>query len=394
MTARPTRLAEVAGFSIDRVAAAAGNDPDVLRLENLDTDLAPPAEAVEATRAAIGELWANSYLPFTGKPELRRAVAERVGVRSGVEYDPDTEVVITPSDGDGLLDALLAVTDAGDEVVVTDPTYAGIVNRIRLAGARPRAVPMHAVDGAWRLDLERLASAVGPATRAIMVQNPSFPSGYVLTDAEWQAICRLCVERDLWLIYWALMEGIVFDGGPVIHPASYLGMRERTITVGTVSIEQRMIGWRIGWIVAPAAVMSDLSVVHIYNGIVAGGIAQAGALAALTTPDDGLAACVAEWQLRRDVVGRELRGFPMIRAAGGWSQILDARALGVEPATLSRALLSHGVAATPMTGWGGDIADRHIRLVFSREPVDRLGLLGARIAKTLDDLGLTRPTSA
>ena len=357
MTARPTRLAEVAGFSIDRVAAAAGDDPDVLRLENLDTDLAPPAEAVEAIRAAIGELSANSYLPFTGKPELRRAVAERVDVRSGVEYDTDTEVVITASDGDGLLDALLAVTDAGDEVVVTDPTYAGIVNRIRLAGARPRAVPMRAVDGAWRLDLERLTSAVGPATRAIMVQNPSFPSGYVLTDAEWQAICRLCVERDLWLIYWALMEGIVFDGGPVIHPASYLGMRERTITVGTVSIEQRMIGWRIGWIVAPAAAMSDLSVVHIYNG-------------------------------------RELRGFPMIRAAGGWSQILDARALGVEPATLSRALLSHGVAATPMTGWGGDIADRHIRLVFSREPVDRLGLLGVRIAKTLDDLGLTRPTSA
>jgi aspartate/methionine/tyrosine aminotransferase len=394
MTARPKRLAEIAGFSIDQIAAAAGDDPDVLRLENLDTDLAPPREAIEATRAAVGALSANSYLPFTGRRDLRGAVAERVGVRAGVEYDPDTEVVITASDGDGLLDALLAVTDAGDEVVVTDPTYAGIVNRIRLAGARPRAVPMRAVDGAWRLDLERLASAVGPLTRAIMLQNPSFPSGHVLTDAEWQAICRLCVERDLWLIYWTLMEGIVFDGGPVIHPASYPGMRERTIIVGTVSIEQRMIGWRIGWIVAPAAVMSDLSVVHIYNGIVAGGIAQAGALAALTTPDDGLTACVAEWQLRRDTVCRELRGFPMIRAAGGWSQILDSRALGVEPATLSRALLSHGVAATPMTGWGGDVADRHIRLVFSREPVDRLGLLGARFATTLDDLGLTRPTSA
>jgi len=78
MTTRPTRLADVAGFSIDRVAAAAGDDPDVLRLENLDTDLAPPAEAIEATRSAIGELSANSYLPFTGKPELCRAVAERV----------------------------------------------------------------------------------------------------------------------------------------------------------------------------------------------------------------------------------------------------------------------------------------------------------------------------
>ena len=388
MTVRPARLAEIAGFSIDRVAAAAGDDPDVLRLENLDTDLAPPAEALEATRAAIGELSANSYLPFTGKPELCRAVAERVHRRSGTEYDPSTEVVITASEGDGLLDALLAVTDPGDEVILTDPTYAGILNRVRLVGASPHLVPMRIVDGAWRLDLDELARAVSPATRAIMLQNPSFPSGYLLTDTEWKAIAALCVEHDLWLVYWSYMEGIVYDGAPILHPVAYPGMRERTIIVGTVSMEQRMIGWRIGWIVAPAAVMADLAKVHIYNGIVAGGFAQAGAVAALTAPDDGLAASVAEWQRRRDMVCAQLPGLPMIKAAGGWSQILDARALGVEPSALSRALLSHGVAATPMTGWGGDIADRHIRFVFSREPVERIELLGGRFASALDELGV------
>lgn len=388
MTARPTRLADVAGFSIDQVAAAAGDDPDVLRLENLDTDLAPPREAIEATRAAVGELSANSYLPFTGRRDLRAAIATKVAARSGAEYDPDGEVVVTASDGDGLLDALLAVTDPDDEVVVTDPTYAGIINRVRLAGARPRLVPMRAVDGAWRLDLDALAATVGPSTRAIMLQNPSFPSGYVLTDTEWQAISTLCVEHDLWLIYWAFMEGIVFDGGAVLHPVSYPGMRERTIIVGSVSMEQRMIGWRVGWIVAPATVMSDLSVVHIYNGIVAGGIGQAGAVAALTADDDGLASCVAEWQRRRDTVSEQLRGLPMLAAAGGWSQILDARALGLEPAALSRALLPHRVAATPMTGWGGEIADRHLRLVFSREPVPRLELLGVRFAAALRDVGV------
>ena len=208
MTTRPTRLADVAGFSIDRVAAAAGDDPDVLRLENLDTDLAPPAEAIEATRSAIGELSANSYLPFTGKPELCRAVAERVHQRSGTEYDPIAEVVITASEGDGLLNALLAVTDPGDEVILTDPTYAGILNRVRLAGASPRLVPMRVVDEAWRLDLDELAGAVGPATRVIMLQNPSFPSGYLLTDTEWKAIAALCLEHDLWLVYWSYMEGI------------------------------------------------------------------------------------------------------------------------------------------------------------------------------------------
>ena len=166
-------------------------------------------------------------------------------------------------------------------------------------------------------------------------------------------------------------------------------MRERTITVGSVSMEQRMIGWRIGWIVAPAEVMSDLSVVHIYNGIVAGGIAQLGALAALTAADDGLAASVAEWQRRRDTVGLQLQGLPMIPAAGGWSQLVDARALGVEPAALSQALLGQRVAATPMTGWGGPVADRHVRLVFSREPVSRLELLGRRFELALRDAGGT-----
>ncbi len=393
MTVRPARLAEVAGFSIDDVAAAAGDDPDVLRLENLDTDLAPPREAVQATKDAVGDLSANSYLPFIGRVDLRHAVADRVRARSGVEYDPGSEVVITASDGDGLLDALLAVTDPGDDVIITDPTYAGILNRVRLAGARPRVVPMRAVDGAWRLDLVELAASIGPATRAIMLQNPSFPSGYVLTDAEWREICRLSSEHDLWLIYWAFMEGIVFDGGAVIHPASYPGMRERTIIVGSVSMEQRMIGWRIGWIVAPAAVMSDLSVVHIYNSIVAGGIGQAGALAALTVDDDGLAACLAEWQRRRDTVSDQLSGLPMLRAAGGWAQILDARALGVAPATLSDALIARGVAATPMTGWGGPVADRHLRLVFSREPVPRLERLGDRFAMALADLGVTSWTT-
>ena len=388
MRARPARLANVAGFNIDVVAAAAGNDPDVLRLENLDTDLAPPAEAIEATRAAVGELSANSYLPFIGRLDLREAVAARVRGRSGVAFDPEREVVITPSDGDGVLDALLTLVDEGDEVILTDPCYAGLVNRVRLVGAVPRLVPLRSDGRAWRLDLEVLAEAVTDRTCAILLLNPSFPTGCVLTDEEWSEVARLCVERDLWLLYWALMEGIVFDGAPVRHPLQLAGMRDRTVTIGTVSCEQRMIGWRIGWMVAPEIVIRDLAVVHIYNGIVAGGIGQAGALAALTAPDDGLAACVAAWQERRDVVGAELRGFPMTPAAGGWSQLLDAGELGVDAEDLSRALLAHKVAATPMAGWGGRIADRHVRLVFSREPADRLRLLGERMLGALDDLGV------
>ena len=93
---RPRRMAQIHGFGIDKVAEAAGNDPAVLRLENLDTDLAPPAEAIEATRAAAGLDEANSYLPFTGRLDLKQAIGARVASRSGFDYDPESEIVIEP----------------------------------------------------------------------------------------------------------------------------------------------------------------------------------------------------------------------------------------------------------------------------------------------------------
>ncbi|BCW34379.1 aminotransferase [Arthrobacter sp. StoSoilA2] len=387
MRTRPARLKYVAGFNIDTVAAAAGEDPNTLRLENLDTDLLPPPLAIEATRAAVGLDSANSYLPFTGQLAAKEAVAAHVASRSGVKYDPETEIILTASDGDCLLDALLALTDPGDEIVLTDPTYAGMLNRVYLAGGVPRLVAMTAGDGTWRLDIDALEAAVTPGTRAVFLQNPSFPAGYRLNDEEWQAITRLCVEKDLWLIYWSFMEGVVYDGLPVVSPVSYPGMRDRTVIVGTPSIEQRMIGWRIGWIVAPAAVIPDLAMVHIYNGITPGGIAQAGLIAALGGADDGLAQCIEEWQRRRDALTASLEGFAMIPAAGGWSQILDTTEHGVNPSDLSRVLLGHGVAATAMTGWGGDVAGRHLRLVFSNEPVERIELLGDRFRAAVRGAG-------
>src|SRR6266511_728072 len=153
------RLDEIPGFNIDRVAAAAGDDPDVLRLENLDTDIPPPAEAMEATRAAIGEDEANSWLPFTGRDDLEEAVATYIESRGDPRYDGSREIVITCGEGDAMLDALFCLTDPGDEVVLTDPTYAGMLNRVRLVGAVPSLVPLHVADGEWRLEVDALRAA-------------------------------------------------------------------------------------------------------------------------------------------------------------------------------------------------------------------------------------------
>jgi aspartate/methionine/tyrosine aminotransferase len=375
-----TRLRDIPGFSIDRVAAAAGDDPAVLRLENLDTDLRPPAAAISATLAAIGRDDANSYLPFTGSDELRRAAAAHVGRLSGLAYDPASQCVITAGGTAGMFNVLLAALDPGDEVILTDPTYAGMIYRVRLAGAVPRLVPFVREGREWRLDLDALDAAVSRRTRMLFLMNPSMPSGAVLSGAEWERIALLCTDRGLWLLYNAAMERILYDGRGYAHPAGLPGMAERTITVGSLSKEYRMIGWRVGWVVGPASVMADIARVAIYNVVTPVGIAQPGAAAALGTPDDGLRDAVAEWQRRRDRVAAELEGLPLTPAAGGWSMLLDVGALGLDSSSASERLLARGrIAATPMRHWGEVNGDRFIRFVFSNEPLGRLSGMGERV---------------
>src|SRR3990170_5974734 len=197
------RLREIPGFNIDRVAAAAGDDPDVLRMENLDTDLPPPAAALEATRAAIGEDDANSWLPFTGRDDLKEAVAAYIERRGGPRYDGSRDIVITSGEGDAMLDALFCLTDPGDEVILTDPTYAGMLNRVRLVGAVPRLVPLRVTDGEWRLDVDSLRVAATARTRVVFINNASFPTGWVASREEWQAIVDVVTATALRLLYWA-----------------------------------------------------------------------------------------------------------------------------------------------------------------------------------------------
>ena len=377
------RLEHIPGFNIDRVAAAAGDDPEILRLENLDTDIPPPEEAMEATRAAIGEDEANSWLPFTGRDDLKEAVATYVERRGGPRYDGRREIVITSGEGDAMLDALFCLTDPGDEVVLTDPTYAGMVNRVRLVGAVPHLVPLQVMEGEWRLNLDLLRAAVTDRTRVLFISSPSLPTGWVANDDEWETVASICRERDLWLLYLAWFESVLFDERPVRHPASFPEMRDRTVTVSGPSLEQRMIAWRIGWIVAPGRLAKDVSRVQIYNGLVPSGFAQIGTRVALGLPDDHLHEANAECQRRRDETLRQLDGLPAVRPAGTWSLLLDVATLGYDCAEVSDRLLEQKVAATPMRGWGGDVAERHVRFVFSNEPVERLALLGDRLRAAL-----------
>jgi N-succinyldiaminopimelate aminotransferase len=388
MMRRARRFDSIHGFGIDRVAAAADQparaNPDwpVLRMENLDTDLPLPPEAVRATVEGLERPEANSWLPFTGDHDLRAAIADFTAARTGHRYDPETEIVITVGGMEGLLNSLLAVVNEGDRVVVTDPTYAGIVNRIRLVGGTPKFAPFRVAGGEWRLDREALEAAA-PGAAGMLLMSPSMPSGGTFDEEDWRLACDLCREHDLFLIYDAAMERLLFDGRPLIHPLHFDGMAERTLVVGSLSKEHRMIGWRVGWVAGPAATVEDVGWAHVYNTTTPVGIARAAATAVLLGDQGHVGDCVAELERRRDFLLEALAGWPVVSPGGGWSLLLDVAELGFEPEEASHLLLEESsIAATGMRGWGADVAERHVRFVFSAEPLERLRGIPKRLERT------------
>jgi aspartate/methionine/tyrosine aminotransferase len=377
-----SRLQHVPPIGVDRMgnAADAARDPEILRLENMDTDIPPPRAAILATHQAVENDACNSYLPFHGQQALREAAARRVSRLSGVQYDWNSQCIISAGGLNGILNTLLALLEPGDEVILNDPIYVGLLNRVRLAGGVPRFAPLIPGPKGWTLDRDALKKAASPRTRLVLMVNPSFPTGAYLAPDDWEAVADLCRSTNAWLLYDAALERILFDGHPYLHPASLPGMAERTITVGCVTKEYRMIGWRVGWIVGPAAVMNDIGLVSISNVVCQVGIAMPGATAALTMSDDGLAAAIAEWQKRRDVLLDELSGLPVVPPQGGWSLLVDVQKLALDCETASRLLLEKGkVAATPMRNWGSERASAYVRFVYANEPIHRLRGIRERI---------------
>jgi aspartate/methionine/tyrosine aminotransferase len=179
------------------------------------------------------------------------------------------------------------------------------------------------------------------------------------------------------------MERLVFSGVQQIHPAGLAGMASRTISVGSSAKELRMIGWRVGWIVAPEEFVPDIVAVSLANVVVPVGIAQAAVATALDNSYTTIARYVAELENRRDTVMNQLEDLPFGLPDGGWSLLLRVSDFGIDGETMSQRLLEQGVCATATTGWGETHGSQYIRFVFANEPVERLKLLGSRVRKAL-----------
>ncbi len=381
-----SRLEHVSKIGVEQMGDLADSldDADVLRLENLDTNILPPPSAIAHTKDATDDDDANSYLPFFGLDVLRQAASALVGRQSGRDYDWKTECVISAGGLSGIFNTLLSVLEPGDEVLLTDPTYVGLINRVRLAGGVPRFLPMLPSADGWRPDLDALQQIDPGAIKAALLMSPSMPSGAVFNADEWQAIINFCQRAACWLINDAAMERLLFDGRQVIHPASFPDMRAKVITVGSASKEYRMIGWRVGWVVGPADIIADVARVGITNVVCQTGIAMGAVAAAINGNDDGISESIAELQARRDLLLEELSDFTVIPPHGGWSFLVDVSALGMDGPTASSLLLEKGkIAATPMINWGGAHCANYVRVVYSNENIDRLRGIGERFRQAL-----------
>ena len=395
---QPKRLQGLVGVGVDwveRMEESADQAADQsakhisrLRMENLDVDVPPDPVVGEITSQAARSDDDNSYLPLIGQRCLRDAAAAHVSRMTGskVQYTGEKNCVISAGGLSGILNTLLATVEDGDGVIMTDPTYSGFINRVKLAGGVHVFIPLDFQPGGfWSLNRERLRERIKSSKRVttMLLMSPGLPSGTYFDRADWLVIAEMCRENDILLIYDTAMERLLFDGREVVHPASLPGMYERTITVGSASKELRMIGWRVGWVVGPQRLVSDIGLVGTANVVVPVGIAQRAAAAALERSDQDVSNFTKELQARRDVCMQELKGLPVGVPAGGYAFVLRVGSLGWTGKEATQALLQQGVCITSMDGWGEEHTSQYVRFVFSNEPRERLKGLGAKVKTAL-----------
>jgi hypothetical protein len=193
----------------------------------------------------------------------------------------------------------------------------------------------------------------------MLLMSPSMPTGAILDHEDWKLVAELGVKHDLLQILNSAMERLLFDGASVQHPAALPGMTERTITVGSFAKELRMIGLRVGWVVAPERFMPDVTAVSLANVVVPVGIAQDAVAVALERSTSTMPSYLSELYARRDAVIKQLEELPAGVPGGGWSLLMRVSDFGIDGETKSRRLLENGVCATAMKGWGRGAVSGH-----------------------------------
>jgi aspartate/methionine/tyrosine aminotransferase len=337
-------------------------------------DFAAPAEIKKAAQNAISAD-VNQYAITWGAKSLRGAIARQMQAWQGVAVDPEKQVTVCCGSTEAMISTLMAVCNAGDEVVIFEPYYENYGPDSILSGAKPRFVklrPPSAAGGEWTFDERELRSAFHRHTKAIIVNTPNNPTGKVFTRTELELIRDLCVEFDVLAITDEIYEHILYDGTKHISMAALDGMEERTITINGMSKTYSVTGWRVGWTIAPPHITDAIRKVHDFLTVGAPAPLQEAGASALSLPGSYYLNLAEGYRKRRDrlVPALEEAGFRCFLPRGAYYVMTDISRFGyTNDLAFTKYLVSEiGVAAVPGSSFYRDPKDgaQQVRFAFCK----------------------------
>ena len=383
MTSTPTlhtKLPKV-GTTIFTVMSALATEHKAVNLGQGFPDFNCDPRLVEGVTSAMTQ-GLNQYPPMTGVPALREAVAAKVQAVYGRHYDHATEITITAGATQAIITAILAVVHPGDEVIVLEPCYDSYIPNIELAGGVTVPVPL--TPGSFRPDFDKIAAAITPKTRAILINSPHNPSGMVWTAQEMLRLQDLLAPTDILLISDEVYEHMVFDGMPHESAARYPGLAARAFIVSSFGKTYHVTGWKVGYVAAPAPLSAEFRKVHQFNVFTVNTPVQHGLAAYMADPEPYLA-LPAFYQRKRDLfrAGLAHTKFKLLPGEGTYFQCVDIS----DVSDLSEAEFCQwltrdiGVAAIPLSAFYGDGFDqRVVRFCFAKKDETLNAALG-RLAR-------------
>ncbi len=359
---------------------------DAVNLAQGFPDFAAPMEIKEAAKAAI-DADINQYAITWGARDFRQAIADKTSrFYPQWNVDPETDVTVVCGATEGMIAAMMAILDPGDEVVVFEPFYENYGPDAILSGAVPRYVTLHEPD--WSIDPDELRATFGPRTRGVVLNSPHNPTGKVFSRAELEMIAELCREHDVVAFTDDIYEHIVYAGEHV-PLATLPGMAEQTVAVNSLSKTYSVTGWRVGWVIAPAPLTAGIRKVHDFLTVGAAAPLQAAGAVALALPDAYYADLATASRRRRDILLTALGGIGLrvFQPDGAYYAMADFTGLSDEDdVTFARRLTADpGVATVPGSSFYSrpELGRTKIRFAFPKRDetlaaaAERLARIGA-----------------
>ncbi|MEG0947494.1 MAG: pyridoxal phosphate-dependent aminotransferase [Comamonas sp.] len=363
----PSKLPNV-GTTIFSVMSALANQHQAVNLGQGFPDFGCDPKLVDAVTAAM-QAGHNQYPPMPGMPQLREAVASKIEALHGRRYDANTEITITAGATQAILTVILATVHAGDEVIVLDPCYDSYAPNIELAGGTCVRVPL--TPGTFRPDFAKIAAAITPQTRLLIVNTPHNPSATIWSADEMRQLETLLAPTNVLLISDEVYEHMVFDGAQHESAARFAGLAARAFIVSSFGKTYHVTGWKVGTVAAPAALMAEFRKVHQFNVFTVNTPMQVGLATYMADPAPYLELS-AFYQRKRDLFAQGLRDtrFKLLPTTGTYFQCVDISAVTeLNESDFCQWLVKEvGVAAIPLSAFYGNGFDQKvIRFCFAKK---------------------------